>query len=241
MASGPTMPHPPASPVLVGCAHGTDSAAGRLAIGTILAGVRAVRPDLDVRDAFVDLQTPAVADAVAVVGNEGRAAVVVPLLLSGGFHVHVDIAAAVARPRAVATAPLGPDPRLVQVLLDRLESAGATPDDALVLAAAGSTDPRAAAAVEEVAAALRAAWPGGPITVGYGSGSTPRVPDAVAAARVAGARRVVIASYLLASGFFLDRLHQAGADVVTAPLAPDPLLVEIVLDRYTAGAAQIRL
>ncbi|WP_407341685.1 sirohydrochlorin chelatase [Pengzhenrongella phosphoraccumulans] len=255
-ASGPSPSGSPASgaapsgalsrePVLIGCSHGTDSVDGRLAIASILTDVRAARPGLEVRAAFVDLQSPAVADAVAAVVGQGRAAVVVPLLLSGGFHVHVDIAAAVASDRAVddhlavATAPLGPDARLVRMLVDRLVAAGAAPDDAVVLAAAGSTDPRAAVAVDEVAAALRAAWPDGPITVGYGSGSTPRVPDAVVAARAAGARRVVIASYLLAPGFFLDRLHQAGADIVTAPLAPDPLLAQIVLDRYDAGAAQL--
>lgn len=228
------------APVLLGCSHGTDSEAGRAAIRSILAGVRAARPELDVRETFVDLQRPAVADAVDAVVAAGGRAVVVPLLLSGGFHVHVDIAAAVAGRPAVATVPLGPDPRLVQVLTDRLTSAGAGPDDAIVLAAAGSTDPRAAVAVEEVASALRAAWSGGPITVGYGSGATPRVGAAIRAARGAGARRVVVASYLLAPGFFLDRLQQAGADVVTAPLAPDPRLVAIVLDRYSDGAGAAR-
>jgi len=231
--------HLTSTPVLIGCSHGTGSPTGRAAIRAVLAGVRAARGELDVREAFVDLQEPAVADAVAAVAASGGSAVVVPLLLSAGFHVHVDIEAAVAGPRAVATVPLGPDPRLVLVLLDRLAAAGAGPDDAIVLAAAGSTDPRGVIAVEAVAAALRAAWRGGPVTVGYGAGSTPRVPDAVRAARDAGARRVVIAAYLLAPGFFRDRLTEAGADVVTAPLAPDPRLVEIVLDRYAAGVAQL--
>lgn len=224
------------APVLVGCSHGTDSTAGRASIRAILAGVREARPDLEVREAFVDVQQPGVAEVVGEAVAEAGAAVVVPLLLSAGYHVHVDIAAAVAGRRAAASLPLGPDRRLVEVLMDRLRDAGAGPRDAVVLAAAGSTDARAGAAVEEVAAALRAAWDGGPVTVGYGAGATPRVPDAVAAARAAGARRVVVASYLLAPGFFHDRVVDAGADVVTAPLAPDPRLVAIVLDRYAAGA-----
>ncbi len=57
------------------------------------------------------------------------------------------------------------------------------PGDAVVLAAAGSSDPRAADAVEAVARGLRAAWPHGPVIVGYGAGAQPSVPDAVAAAR----------------------------------------------------------
>ena len=54
---------------------------------------------------------------------------------------------------------------------------------------------------------------------------------------------MVVASYLLAPGFFLDRLHEAGADVVTAPLAPDARLAQVVLDRYddaVAGRATLR-
>jgi len=81
---------------------------------------------------------------------------------------------------------------------------------------------------------------GRPVTVGYGAGSTPRVPDAVAAARATGPGRVVIASYLLAPGYFHDRVLEAGADVVSAPLAPDDRIVAIVLDRYAAAAATLR-
>ena len=61
----------------------------------------------------------------------------------------------------------------------------------MVLAAAGSSDPRASADVELVAQQL-AARRSGPVTLGYGSASLPRVPDAVAAARAAGARRVLL-------------------------------------------------
>ncbi|HEX7806980.1 MAG TPA: sirohydrochlorin chelatase, partial [Cellulomonas sp.] len=54
------------------------------------------------------------------------------------------------------------------------------------------------------------------------------------------AGRVVIASYLLAPGYFHDRVLEAGADVVSAPLAPDDRIVAIVLDRYAATADQLR-
>ena len=66
--------------------------------------------DVDPNAAFVDVQPPTVVDVVASLAAEGRPAVVVPLLLSGGYHVHVDIAGAVAaHPRAVSARPLGPD------------------------------------------------------------------------------------------------------------------------------------
>jgi sirohydrochlorin ferrochelatase len=225
-----------AVPVLVGCSHGTDSADGRASVRGLLAGVRAARPDLDVREAFVDVQQPRVGDVVRHAVAGAGAAVVVPLLLSVGYHVRVDISAAAAGPASVAATPLGPDTRLVRILLDRLHAAGAEPHDAIVLAAAGSTDSQGTATVLHVAEALRSAWGGDPVTVGFGAGAFPRVPEAVAAARATGAGRVVLASYHLAPGYFHDRLHLAGADIVTGPLAPDERLVEIVIDRYEAAA-----
>lgn len=224
--------------VLVGCSHGTDNLEGRAVVAGILDDVRAARPDLDVRDAFVDVQEPEVGDVVREALTAGQV-VVVPLLLSAGFHVHVDIAEAVSDPHAAASGALGPDDRLVEVLVERLVEAGAGAGDAVVLAAAGSSDRRAVDAVEEVASALTARWPHGPVTVGYGSAASPTVPQAVVAARDAGAARVVLAAYLLAPGFFHDRLMAAGADVVTAPLAPHRHLAAIVLDRFADAAAQL--
>lgn len=226
-------------PVLVGCSHGTDDLGGREAIRSILADVAADRPGLRVREAFVDVQVPEVAAVVADALAEQRGGVVVvPLLLSVGFHVKVDVAAAVDRSGAVASGPLGPDERLVDVLVERLHDAGLAPGDSVVLAAAGSTDPAAALAVEAVAAGLADRLTQ-PVTIGYGAGAQPRVPAAVATARadLAPGGRVVVASYLLAPGYFYDRVLEAGADVVSRPLAPDPRLAEIVLDRYDAVAA----
>lgn len=220
--------------ILVGCSHGTDNTDGRAAIRSILEDVRTARPGLDVREAFVDVQLPEVAAVVADAVAGGGSAVVVPLLLSVGFHVRVDIAEAVDREGASAAPPLGPDPRLVAILVDRLAAAGLAPDDVVVLAAAGSTDPAAAIAVEAVAAGLADAI-GNPVTIGYGAGATPSVPDAVAAARESAGGRVVVASYLLAPGYFHDRVLEAGADVVSAPLAPDERLAAIVLDRFDAA------
>jgi len=236
----------PTPAVLIGCSHGTNDPEGRAVIRGILDGVRAVRPDLDVREAFVDVQEPAVADVVShVVRSDtgaSRDAVVVPLLLSGGFHVNVDVAEAVAdrgdgAGRAVAATPLGPDDRLVEIAAEALRDAGVRPEDAVVVAAAGSSRPEAARDVEHVVAGLRALHPG-PVTVGFGAMARPTVGEAVAAARE-GAPRVVVVAFLLAPGYFYDRLGEVGADVVTRPLGPDPRLVEIVLDRYAEATSRL--
>src|SRR5579875_506686 len=73
--------------------------------------------------------------------------VVVPLLLSIGYHSAVDIPEAVG-PGCEVTPPLGPDPRLAAAVADRLREAGwqvGAAAGAVVLAAAGSSDARATA------------------------------------------------------------------------------------------------
>ena len=232
----------PPAPVLIGCSHGTADAAGREAIASILTGVRELRPALDVRAAYVDVQTPevddVVIDALTEAPTDGVGAVVVPLLLSAGFHTYVDIARSVDRSGARAGRTLGPDARLTEVLVERLREAGAGPADTIVLAAAGSSDPRTVEAVERVLEQVREAW-GPNVRVAYGAMAKPTVPDAVAAARADGASRVVIASYLLAPGHFHNVLGAAGADVVTEPLAPHPVLADIVLDRFDDAVSGI--
>jgi sirohydrochlorin ferrochelatase len=218
--------------VLIGCAHGTREKAGQKVVVALLESVREAL-GVDVREAYVDVQEPHVKDVVAEVVAHGENAVVVPLLLAGGYHVYVDIAQAVAGHAGVAAAPaLGPDKRLTDIVLDRVSDAGVPKDATLVLAAAGSSDPRSQADTEAAAELLRARW-GGPVRVGYAAGIAPSVADAVASARANGEDDVVaVASFLLAPGTFQARLEESGADFVTAPLAPDPRLIEIIADRF---------
>ena len=226
-------------PALVAASHGTSHPGGQRAVATLVRVVTARFGDLLVREAFVDVQQPDVPKTVSAL-EPGRDVVVVPLLLSAGYHVHVDLTRAAddATDRHVrVAAALGPDARLAGVLCRRLEEAGLAPDDVVVLAAAGSSDRRA---VEDcrVAAAQLAEVLRRPVTVGFISAATPRLSDAVTAARIPG-RRTVIASYLLAPGYFAELAQGAGADLVAAPLliadgATPPELVEIVCDRYLA-------
>ena len=220
------------APVLIAVGHGTRGSAGRRALARLRLDVGALRPGLRVAAASVDVQKPALDATVRRLTGRGDRVVVVPLLLAAGYHVRVDVADAVAAGGglAVAAAALGPDPALVDVLLERLAAAGMQPDDAVVLGAAGSSDPSAVADVEQVAADL-AARLGRPVTAGYLSAAAPTVEDAVRAAR-AGGRPVALATFLLSPGFFADRMLATGADRVSAPLAPHPALARLVLRRY---------
>ncbi|MGN6442003.1 MAG: sirohydrochlorin chelatase [Arthrobacter sp.] len=242
------------SPIMIACAHGTSNTQGAAEVNALRAAIAELRPGLDVREAYVDVQQPDLVDVVAGL-PEGDPAVVVPLLLSVGYHVKVDIARAVkSRPGSAAAAPLGPDPRLAQLLDRRLREAGTTDNDVIVLAAAGSSNPNAAVSVEELLGQLQQLR-SNRMVAAYGASAQPSVPDAVAmlreelaggagAGESAGAvdvgGRVVIASYLLAPGFFHDQLAKAGADVVTEPLLPSRTLAEIALDRYDAAVAKMQ-
>ena len=223
------------APVLVAVAHGTSSAAGRSAIGGLVAAVAARRPDLTVRVAFVDVQPPG-PGAVLSSLDDAAPARLVPLLLSAGYHVYVDLTGAAAAVPGTTVAPaLGPDDRLAGLLLRRLEAAGLRDDDVVVLGAAGSSQASAVRDCEQVAAALGRLIRRRVIT-GYLSAAEPKLADAVAAQRLPG-RRVVVATYLLAPGFFADLAARSGADIVTPPLLlphePAPAeLVDVVVERY---------
>lgn len=241
------------APTLLAISHGTSSPVGAGAVATLVDAVaeRPGGPTVDrvpVHAGFVDVQQPDVPTCLAGIrGRAGSSTVVVPLLLSAGYHVHVDLRqdvdAAVAEGADVTLAgALGPDDRLVDVLARRLADAGMRDDDVVVLAAAGSSDPRATTDCEDVARRLGDRL-GRPVRVGYIANAAPRVPAVVADARAASpGTRVVVASYLLAPGFFADLAAKAGGDVTTAPLlvadeeAPDAL-VDVVLDRYAAAVS----
>lgn len=221
--------------------HGTSSATGAAAVTALVDAVRE-RLGTRVEGAFVDVQQPDVPTGLAGLGPDVPV-VVVPLLLAAGYHVHVDLHDAVTAARSAGAdvrlgAALGPDDRLVDVLERRLAQAGLRDDDHVVLAAAGSSDARALCDCEAVAASLGARLGAGRVTLAYVSAAQPRVADAVAAARARGGR-VVVATFLLAPGYFADLVARAGGDVTTAPLlatggaVPDEM-VEIVVDRVMA-------
>lgn len=230
------------APALVAVSHGTSSPVGQRAVASLVAAVRRAAPDLSVSGGFVDVQQPDVPATLGALPGE-RSAVTVPLLLSAGYHVHVDLKRALrkeTRPTALAGA-LGPDERLVEVLVHRLRQAGLRRDDRVVLGVAGSSDARAVADCHEMGRRL-AVRLGRPVRVGFISAANPRLPDAVALERsLHPDSRVIVSTYLLAPGYFADLAATAGADVTTAPLldgdsGPHAQLVDLVLDRYEEAA-----
>lgn len=202
--------------------HGTRDPRGAVVCEEIAAMVRSV-VDVPVEVAYADVRQP---DVRSVVDGP---CVVVPAFLAAGYHVRVDIPEQIGRRSdVVLTSPLGVD--AVAAVRDRLREAGFRRGDAVVLAAAGSSDARALADVRRAASLL------GACGVGYVATATPRVADVVAEVRKSG-RRVAVASWLLAPGVFHGSLAECGADVVSAPVGAHPLVVEVLVRKYYAARA----
>ena len=158
-------------PVLLAVAHGSRDPAAQRAVRSLAARAGGLAPGVEVRTAFVQNARPSLAEALTAAGP--RHAIVIPLLLSAGYHLGTDIGGAAGRAGVPVAAPLGPDPGLVPALADRLRAAGAPAGTPVVLAAAGSTDPRAAGDARHQATLL-ASHLQAPVLAAFASAARPR-------------------------------------------------------------------
>ncbi|WP_338898397.1 sirohydrochlorin chelatase [Streptomyces sp. TG1A-60] len=234
----------PAPPVLVLVAHGSRDPRALATVRTLMDRVREQRPGLSVRLGHIELNEPRLPDTLAALGD--REAVLVPLLLSRGYHIKQDIPemAAAAGARTRLAAPLGPHPLLVETLHTRLVEAGwRTPADdatrrtsAVVLAAAGSRDPDAAVDTGRTARLL-AARLGVPVIPAYASAAAPTVHDAVRSLTSRGRHRTAVASYFTAPGRFATECASAAPRAAAAPLGAHPAMARLILHRYDESLA----
>ncbi|MFJ3912083.1 sirohydrochlorin chelatase [Streptomyces vinaceus] len=227
-------------PTLVAVAHGSRDPRALPAALALLDRIRELRPRLDVRLGHVELSRPLLGETLR---DTAGAAVLVPLLLGRGHHVKRDLPAAAARAAHLDTrvaAPLGPHPLLVEALYERLLEAGWAPGagSAVVLAAAGSRDPDAAADTRRTAALLRERLGGAPVVPAYASATAPTVPDAVRALAARGHHRIAVASYFTAPGRFAAQCAAAAPGPASAPLGDHPALARLVLHRYDEALAR---
>ncbi|WP_432421367.1 sirohydrochlorin chelatase [Nocardia carnea] len=199
---------------------------------------------VSVRTAFVDVLGPSPSEVLGDLVAQSpecadlAPAVVVPAFLASGYHVYQDVPREVGdsgHSAVTVTAAMGPDPALARIMAVRLRAAGWRPGDAVVFAAAGSSDPRALADVRRAAAMLTAQL-STPVRTAYVATGTPCVPEVVAQLRAQGHERVFIASYLLAHGLFHERLHRVGATGVADPIGVHPAVVRLIADRYRTAA-----
>src|SRR5580658_2978151 len=275
--AGPAQERPSAASMLkralVAVAHGSADPRAAAAIGELMSLVarRAADRGLtvpDLRVAYLGHAAPSVPQVMRRFGPDTQVTVL-PLLLTAAYHSKTDIPrvlarAGTARLNVTYGAPLGPHPLLLRALERRLpETAFEDPaDTGVVLAAAGSSDPEANATIAGLAAQWQAAAGWFAVRPAYASAVSPAAAggqgstapaQAVTELLRAGARRVVVASYLLAPGLFADRIRDASLAAGAAEVSPAllslppaaeggaaPEVVDIVLDRYQEAAMRER-
>ncbi|MDP9117187.1 MAG: hypothetical protein M3O28_08030 [Actinomycetota bacterium] len=224
-------------------AHGTASPRGSQTTRDLVHQVALARPGVAVGLCFLDVAEPTLASALE---HTTVATVVLPLLLSTGFHTLVDIPAAIAAriamtpegagaarlALAVAT-HLGPDEALVDILLDRLAEVRHRPAASTALVAAGSTREQAAAELHRTGQLL-ATRLGRPVSVHTVDDQLPKHLAALAAP-------VEVVPYLLAEGRFMDSLRAAAPDsaMVAAPIGVHPALISLLWSRYDEASTAL--
>jgi len=242
------------APALVALAHGSRDPRSAQTIKALVDQVRSLRPDLRVEPAFLELSKPSFPQVIDRLVRAGYdEVVVVPLLLTEAYHAKVDVPQAVAAAaqqheglRIRATQVLGLEPVFLEVLDRRLRTAlrdaRVRELDALVLAAAGSSDQLANQAV----ARLARLWGSRhrlPTVAAYASAAPPATGEAVRQFRAEGRRHVAVGSMFLAPGTLPDRAAElaveAGAVAVSEPLGADPEVARTVLARYAVGAVEL--
>ena len=225
---------------LVLTAHGSRDPRSAANAHAVADRIRRVRPGLDARVAFCDLNAPRLADALT------SDAVVAPFLLADAYHARIDIPQQIASCGVTArqAGVLGEDDRLVDVLRERLTELNfstSDPELGVVVVAIGSTHPAANARTARVAHKLIADSQWVAATTAFATGSGPSPAEAVDRLRRSGARRVVIAPWFLAPGRLTDRvLEYAAAQSISmaTPLGSHRLVAETVLDRFDTAVAE---
>ena len=228
-------------------AHGTRSSHGTATIHALVDAVAGSRSDVSVSLCFLDVAEPSLRDALDAA--HARPLIVVPLLLSAGYHVSTDIPQVVAgRPDVLVARHLGPDPAIVAALADRLAEArsaerggplqarSAERGDApnTVLAAVASSRSSARAEVDE-AARLLASRLGEPVSVlSLGGDLATTVAELP--------QHTDAAVYLLAEGGFLDTLREVmtGHGVIAEPIGTHHAVVPLVWARYDEALGRVR-
>lgn len=214
--------------------HGSPDPRAGIGAAALAGRVADLLPDDEIRLAFLDNTAPTLTEAALTVATHTDITVV-PVFLSRAYHVKVDVPAEVAKASAAInrdiaiTAPIGPDPLLLDVLDRQLP-----PDSPVVLATAGTSDLEAQSAFDELARTWSARR-GTRVVVAYASQTQPDIPAAITQAESASDSRAAIARFLLFDGVFPDRIKaDAGDRVITAVLGDEPLLAEIIADRVLA-------
>lgn len=110
--------------------HGSRVGAANMLIGELAAVIRTRRPDWIVEFAHMEIVPPTVLDGVRACCEAGAREIIIhPYFLGSGRHTSETIPELIAEARAAhpdvrirASAPLGPDAELVELVLRRVDA-----------------------------------------------------------------------------------------------------------------------
>ncbi|WP_084464634.1 sirohydrochlorin chelatase [Microtetraspora fusca] len=264
-------------PPLLLIGHGTHDETGVAEFGRF---VHRLRCRLDQRVAevtggFINKARPQLRDSISsLIAHGHHHLIALPLSLTGDREALGDIPGTMALEQERhptlefdLARPLGPDPRILELLAERLADAQADmprlvteemPEDidpaetAVVLVGHGAADPAVNAEVHRVSRLFWETHASDMLTVetAYMSHNRPGVPGGLERCRRLGAKRVIVLPYLLFAGGVLERIwaqalaygaNHEGLDIRCAEVIGDcEGLADVVIDRYEealAGAA----
>jgi len=227
-------------------AHGSRDPRSAANARAVAARLMRMRPGLDVRLAFLELNSPNLIDVLTEL-PDSRQAVLTPLLLASAYRARLDIPKPIVRAGALGVRQagvLGEDDRLVSVLRERLTDLDVSPLDhelGVLVVAIGSSNTAVNARTAQVASRLAAGTQWARATMAFATRPEPSVAEAASQLRRSGARRVVIAPWFLAPGRITDGVCSYARDngiPMAAPLGAHRLVAETVLDRYDQAIAE---
>ncbi|WP_256862484.1 sirohydrochlorin chelatase [Microbispora sp. GKU 823] len=261
-------------PPLLLIGHGSHDETGVAEFGRFVHRLRCRLDGLpaEVSGGFITNARPPLGDSIAsLVARGHHHLIAVPLSLTGDRRALGDIPGTMALEQERHPTleydlgrPLGPDPRVLKLLAERLADARAEMprfvtdeppaeigpgETAVVLVGHGSTDPAVNAEVHRVSRLFWETHAADLLTVetAYVSHTRPGVPGGLERCRRLGAKRVIVLPYVLFAGGVLERIwaqalaygaNHEGLDIRCAEVIGDcEGLADVVIDRYEEALA----
>lgn len=246
---------------LVIAAHGTRIEEGQQQCRALIDRVRRMLPDVRVLDCYVELDEPTIADAVtdALETDADKSAVVVPLMIGTGSHVEEDIPEGfgagietVAGSRVTYAPHLGPDPRMISAVCQRISAAaGDWSDDEISVVFLGRgtslTTPNADHA--RLGRVLLEKGGYADLTNAYIQVTHPNLTEGLQHAYDKGGRKIVVMPHFLFHGRLENWTHKQAnewvaahpdAEVRVADVIGDcDELAQVVVDRFRDASGKL--
>jgi len=241
---------------LVAVAHGSRDPRSARAVAAVLDTLRAEHPGVDIRLAFLDLNTPSVGQVLDAIAADGhRQVAVIPLLLGSAFHARVDLPALLREARfrhpsleVLCSRILGDDDLLVDAARELITDTGVSVDDpsvGIAVCAVGSRRPEANRTTGLLVPRIVAGTAWTKASACFATPANPSVTSALGSLSHSGARTLVLAPWILAPGLLWDRacaIAESAPNVrIAATLTSHRAVARVIAERYTDAVHRVHV